>query len=97
MRAQAFPRMSLQICKKSVEIILALQSRASLPRAMRECHTLFSWQAQHFTRFACCCNVISRDRRSTLRALRADFVAGAALSWVESLLQLRGAHLEIAK
>ena len=71
-----------------VEIILALQSHASFPRAMRECQILISWQAQNFER-----NIISRDRRNTFepfmqiswqarhfRAIRADFVAGAALS-----------------
>ena len=42
----------LQVCKKSVEIILALQSCACFARAMRECQILISWQAQHFERFA---------------------------------------------
>ena len=53
-------------CKKSVEVILAPQSRASFPRAVRKCQILISWQAQLFERFACRCNVIFRDRRSTL-------------------------------
>ena len=63
----------------------------SFPRAVRECQSLISWKAPHFERFACRCNVIFRDRRSTLelvvqiswqhfRAFRADFVAGAVLS-----------------
>ena len=83
----------LQICEKSVEIILALQSRASFPRVVRACQILISWQAQHCERFACRCNVIFRYRRSSLelfvqiswqaqhfRAFRAVFVAGAVLS-----------------
>ena len=77
---------------KLVEIILAPQSRASFPHAMRECQILISWQAQHFEPSACRCNANFRDRRSTLelfeilrqaqrfRAFRAAFVAGAALS-----------------
>ena len=65
---------------------------ASFPRAVQECQILISWQAQLFDRFACRCNVVFRDRRSTLEffvqiswqaqhfgAFRADFVAGAVL------------------
>ena len=72
---------------KLFEIILALQSHASFPHAMRECQILIlSLLHVAVTRFF-------NDRRSTLelfvqiswqaqhfRAFRADFVAGAALS-----------------
>ena len=58
-----FSRLDLQ---GSVEIILALQSRAGFPRAIRECQILISGQAQHFERFARRCNAIFRDRRSTV-------------------------------
>ena len=43
--------------RKSVEILLALQSRASFPRAVRECQILISVQAQHLERFARRCIV----------------------------------------
>ena len=78
----------LQIFKKSVEIILALQFRASFPRAMRRVSnsdcvagafcTLPSFFVTGAALSSCSCRF--RGRRSTLEfsSLRANFVAGAA-------------------
>ena len=60
----------------------ALQSRASFPRAVRECQILISWQAQHFERFAfrptqsaqrvhfACALHSQKVHRATARAIR---------------------------
>ena len=87
MRAQALPRMSFSLARSynrlafttsDLQEIGRNHSDAAVPRefscAMRECQSLISSQAQHIQRFACRCNAIFRDRRSTLKL-------SAQISW----------------